>query len=1085
MTDAADNTVQLKIGLDPSSINALYVQVAQIVSELSGLVIQLKVDTNTQEATDAAGQLDDEVKKVNDELEDTGAKGKKGGEEAAGGMNTLMGAVQGLAQVLASVGLSKFLGSIIKSASDSEDALVRLQGALAASGQEVSGLSAQYQQLATSIQKSTQFSDESILDLIATLTQLGVASKDIDAATRTIADFAAATGMSIENAAMLVGRALEGQITSLRRYGITINEAAVKARGAGAVLEELQKRFGGAAANQVNTFTGALKVSANAWDDLKETLGAVFTQDTVIREFLKTVTDLIVGINDWLQQNPILAKTIIYITTAITGLIAVMGALQIVMSLGLVKAFGTLVTYLVSFSVQATVASASAKALTISLVSMKTAAAAAATGIGIGFVTVAVAGLAAAYAETKRLEAEIKRLEEEALKQQQDFLDRRYAGAERRALAAVAVGDEKEVQRNLAIAAAVGRESELTNRIFEERQKISAEIEKQRATLNQSALAYADSLGLVRAELYNIDTMTESGVSKFIALRGQVVAVEQALRDAALSLDPKLGATAFNDAILNAQTSVTELVSKLRQMEAAGIDTGKASGALLKAFGDTLKPNDELLKSLQQQNAQYSDLVKKAMDLGLVSRQQAITDLDAVLIRNKELVAAGKINDVSNKHIALTKIENELTTQTKAITQAIAAEEERREQLDNRKKAALEKIQEIQLGILEDQARGTETLQDDLALLEKRRAIELAAAKGGPAEEAAAVELQYTRDRLQIEERIKQTRADAAAELVAQTKQAQDDLLGFIAGVEERVMRAQGKGALVDLQKEIASINEQVKNVQTEVQGGQLQKAAESLLAESVKPLREAAEESHKKLKDLNQQLEDLTGEYFVEKRQVIASTKAGPERAAALQALDVKYREKGLSLKDDIKSAEEQAAKDDALVKEGEDLRRKELDALQQSVNLRIAENEMRAAAIEEQKIQEAAMAEQAQKQLAPEVPPAGAEAAAAVVAVPITAPVVTPEALAQVQTVTDQVNTAITNVDGAFSSITTSLEGTVTAQQNFATVLANFAETTVDKFGEMTQTYDSLTAKLTDLQTQLKAMSGAAGELADKGLK
>lgn len=87
-------------------------------------------------------------------------------------------------------------------------------------------------------------------------------------------DISAATGKPLETISVALSKAYLGQTTALKRLGIPLDEAAVKAGDFTKIQEQLNRTFGGAAAAAANTTEGQLKQLAIAYDELVETIGA-------------------------------------------------------------------------------------------------------------------------------------------------------------------------------------------------------------------------------------------------------------------------------------------------------------------------------------------------------------------------------------------------------------------------------------------------------------------------------------------------------------------------------------------------------------------------------------------------------------------------------------------------------------------------------------------------------------------------------------------------------------------------------------------------------------------------------------------
>lgn len=171
------------------------------------------------------------------------------------------------------------LGGLLSDASAQEDALVRVNTALQAQGTLTPQLAAQYEQLASQFQRTTVFGDELVSEMQALLIQVGnVMPGQMEAALTASTNLAAGLRIDLRTATMLVGKTFEGETGTLKRYGIVIDEAALKAGGAEAVLQAINDKFGGQATAQAATYSGQMQVLGNQYGDVKEKAGAMLAQ---------------------------------------------------------------------------------------------------------------------------------------------------------------------------------------------------------------------------------------------------------------------------------------------------------------------------------------------------------------------------------------------------------------------------------------------------------------------------------------------------------------------------------------------------------------------------------------------------------------------------------------------------------------------------------------------------------------------------------------------------------------------------------------------------------------------------------------
>ncbi|HSV27248.1 MAG TPA: phage tail tape measure C-terminal domain-containing protein [Sedimentisphaerales bacterium] len=134
---------------------------------------------------------------------------------------------------------------------------------------------------AAQIQKTTAYEDDYVKARMATLKTYGMTSEEIKGAMKSVLDLASARkqeGMTAEQAADLIGKAYIGQTDRLKRYGIVIDESIPKGERFNEVLKQVQGRFGGAAAAELDTYAGQVAQLKNQLGDLAEVVGKTLLQ---------------------------------------------------------------------------------------------------------------------------------------------------------------------------------------------------------------------------------------------------------------------------------------------------------------------------------------------------------------------------------------------------------------------------------------------------------------------------------------------------------------------------------------------------------------------------------------------------------------------------------------------------------------------------------------------------------------------------------------------------------------------------------------------------------------------------------------
>jgi hypothetical protein len=129
--------------------------------------------------------------------------------------------------------------------------------------------------MAAALQETTGATDESIISAQALMTTFGLQGAALDRATKATIDMSSAMGIDLNQAAQLVGKAFVGETGALSRYGIVVAEGTEKSKKFEAVLAQVEKRFGGTAQAQMQTFSGQVKSMSNAFGELMEAIGKV------------------------------------------------------------------------------------------------------------------------------------------------------------------------------------------------------------------------------------------------------------------------------------------------------------------------------------------------------------------------------------------------------------------------------------------------------------------------------------------------------------------------------------------------------------------------------------------------------------------------------------------------------------------------------------------------------------------------------------------------------------------------------------------------------------------------------------------
>jgi hypothetical protein len=209
-------------------------------------------------------------------------------------------AIKGISLLSDGVGtLVNFLEDSVKASAESETSLKQLTVALAQTGKLTDENVKSFQALATQIQATTAFEDDAVVSSIALIQSLARLDTDgLKRATIAATNLAATFNIDLDTAARLVGKAAEGNTTAFGKLGIQFEKGTTNAETFSNVLQTLESRFGGSAAAQAQTYSGALTQLTNVYGDLKENVGAIVSQSPVVIAAFNTLKSVVISLSN-------------------------------------------------------------------------------------------------------------------------------------------------------------------------------------------------------------------------------------------------------------------------------------------------------------------------------------------------------------------------------------------------------------------------------------------------------------------------------------------------------------------------------------------------------------------------------------------------------------------------------------------------------------------------------------------------------------------------------------------------------------------------------------------------------------------
>lgn len=220
-------------------------------------------------------------------------------------MNGIRGSLSGAAKAIGTafaaiggaVAAGAFLKGAIEESLEAERVMARLRTAVTNTGQSFDeDFREQAERTVASVQKLSTASDDELRDALARMITISGDSagslKNLQLAT----DFASASGKDLGKAAEIVGKAMAGNLESLKEFGVS-------AKTSDAALQQLREKVTGFAAQDAQTFGGQLKLLKNGWDDFKESVGNAILSNQSMGQGVGLLTGLLAKLAGWIEAN--------------------------------------------------------------------------------------------------------------------------------------------------------------------------------------------------------------------------------------------------------------------------------------------------------------------------------------------------------------------------------------------------------------------------------------------------------------------------------------------------------------------------------------------------------------------------------------------------------------------------------------------------------------------------------------------------------------------------------------------------------------------------------------------------------------
>lgn len=201
-------------------------------------------------------------------------------------------------------GMKDFALECIKGAMDEEASENRLTTALELTGRARGGAIASMMKFAQEQAKLTTYSHEQIEATETLLVQMtGQSPRAIMEMTKGVMGLAAVLGPNegLEGATSRVVRAIEGNAQGLARVGIEIDTTLPKGQQLIQIQQRLSELYPRATA-ELDTMGGKVRQVGKTWQEFKETLGRVITEDQAVSDTLKFFGSSLDSVNEKVEK---------------------------------------------------------------------------------------------------------------------------------------------------------------------------------------------------------------------------------------------------------------------------------------------------------------------------------------------------------------------------------------------------------------------------------------------------------------------------------------------------------------------------------------------------------------------------------------------------------------------------------------------------------------------------------------------------------------------------------------------------------------------------------------------------------------
>ena len=228
-----------------------------------------------------------------------------------------MTAISSSAAIIAIATLAK---QAVEASAEQEMSIRKLSVAVQNAGYSWNQTNGQILGFIDSLRQTTTYSDNETISVFQKLITYTQNIEEAMRGTKLALDIASSGFADADTAAKLVGKAFEGDVQALGKLIPQLKAAnneqlkhMTSAERTAYALDILQQKFGGMAAGEINTFSGATKQLSNEWNELLRALGDFITKEPNVTNSILLIKGATKGLADQLDalRNNKQAKSMI------------------------------------------------------------------------------------------------------------------------------------------------------------------------------------------------------------------------------------------------------------------------------------------------------------------------------------------------------------------------------------------------------------------------------------------------------------------------------------------------------------------------------------------------------------------------------------------------------------------------------------------------------------------------------------------------------------------------------------------------------------------------------------------------------